>query len=159
MRKLPQYWIEKDRQDLKTAETYADLRDIAMRILKRMPRPIAEVCGPITTGGRGNIKDNMKVFDRAIRDLSYWGYIRIFNQLPFEAPMHKIMRRLAKASGKKYDKRILLDFYLPIFKSGLIEIFYFLPGWRTSFGARWEHRQAKKLGIKIVYLSSVFLPH
>jgi len=70
--------------------------------------------------------------------------------MPFEEPMQKLKTKLT--SKGEYLSNILTDFYYPIFESGLISTFYFMPGWQTSFGAKCEHKKAKELGIKIVYL-------
>ena len=147
------YWTNQDRRSLNKAKTYKDLANIALRILKRMPKPIGQVCGPISTGGYGNIKDNMAAFACAIRKLKSDSLI-IFNQLPFETPMHQMV----KESRKKYDTLLLTEFYLVIFRSRLVKTFYFLPNWKTSFGARWEHQQARRLKIKVIYLPKKFLP-
>jgi hypothetical protein len=69
--------------------------------------------------------------------------------MPFEDQMQNLKK---KFSTEKVVNDILNDFYLPIFKSGVISAFYFMPNWQTSFGAKWEHEEAKKLGIEIVYL-------
>ena len=51
-----------------------------------------------------------------------------------------------------YPEAILDDFYSPIFNSGLIKEFYFMPNWQSSKGANWEHNEANRLGIKVSYL-------
>ncbi len=57
-----------------------------------------------------------------------------------------------KVPTGEYATMLLTDFYQPLFETGLIKILYFLPDWQSSVGARWEHDQALKLGIEIVYL-------
>lgn len=42
--------------------------------------------------------------------------------------------------------------YLPIFESGHVSRLYFIHGWQSSRGANWEHQQAERLGIEVVYL-------
>ena len=113
-----------------------------------MNGPIAQVCGPISTGGNGSAEKNLDILAKAIKFLTKKG-ISVFNQLPFERTFDKIMRDY-KTSG--YDTPILEEFYGPIFESGKIKNVYFLPGWRKSVGARWEYNYAKKLGIKTIFL-------
>lgn len=142
------HWTPESLLSLDTLQTFAELREVAFMILKNMPQPITEVCGPITTGGKGSIEANLNEFGRAI------GFLvgqekNIFDQRPFETHIARI-RKNAQMEGYPYD--LLEDFYLPIFESGLISEFVFLTGWEDSTGARWEHEQAKRLGINITYL-------
>lgn len=141
------YWKDEDWIDLKGAESIKDLYKIASKILQRMPKPIIQVCGPISTGGKGSIPDNLEVFNRKIKDLQDRGLI-VFDQMPFEEPMHKM---IMVNSEREYFEDILTDFYLPLFESGNIKELHFLSGWKSSRGAMWEHEQAKRLKIKIIY--------
>lgn len=142
------YWTANDYISLAGARTYNDLCRIAVTILKRMPKPIAQVCGPISTGGAGSIEGNLKRFADEISKLKSHD-IQVFDQIPFEGPMQNIKR---KRQTTGYDMDLLRQFYLPIFESRYITRFYFLSGWETSTGARWEHRQAKRLNIDTIYL-------
>jgi len=144
---LPRYWTPFNIFDLTQAKTFEDLLSTAQSVLLRMPQPVSMVCGPITSGGRGSREENIKVFKKTIEELSNKN-ITIFSQMPFEGPMWRIQ----KTDYYKGNYHILEAFYLPIFESGLVKRFYFIPGWRLSFGAAWEHRQAKRLGIEIAYL-------
>ncbi len=135
---------------LDKASSHKDLFKIAEDILRRMPSPIGQVCGPISTGGAGSIEKNLKRFEIAIADLQNKG-LNIFDQMPFENPMHRI---ISQKSDGKYDNSILNDFYLPIFESGMVKKLYFLPDWESSTGARWEHEQAKRLGLDVEYLNN-----
>ncbi len=147
--KTKEYWKEKDWQDIEKAESISDLYVIAKRIIDRMPKPFIQVCGPIATGGLGSIEKNLNAFNDTIIKLQDQGFV-VFDQMPFEAPMQKLKEKLTKEDEYLFD--ILNDFYLPIFKSGIISQFYFMPGWESSFGANWEHKIAKELGIEIKYL-------
>ncbi|HEY4486572.1 MAG TPA: DUF4406 domain-containing protein [Candidatus Paceibacterota bacterium] len=142
------YWTDEDRRDLKVAQTYRDLSKIALQVLARMPEPRGELCGPITSGGAGSVEANLRRFDRAIQKLTEEG-TEIFSQMPFEMIIQEMRQKM---NLKEYDTYILNDFYLPIFESGFIHTLYFLPDWETSVGARWEHEQAERLGIAIIYL-------
>jgi hypothetical protein len=143
------YWEEKDWADLDQSESVKDLYVIACRILERMPKNLSQVCGPISTGGKGNVEDNLLEFNKRIIELQEKG-LNVFDQMPFEDPMHRMMLSFSK---EEYMSNILTDFYLPLFEIGRISELYFLPDWKSSHGAKWEHEQAKRLGIKINYLN------
>lgn len=142
------YWKPADTAALETANSFAELSEIALRVLKRMPKPVGQVCGPISSGGLGSIPANLKRFDETIERLIRDGN-SIFDQVPFEDCLFRLK---GKDQGLSSKNRLLTEFYLPLFESGLVDTFYFIPGWESSQGAKWEHAQAKRLGITIVYL-------
>lgn len=143
------YWHKEDWEALEKAESFADMRIIARRVLDRIPRPVAGVCGPIAeTGGLHSVEANLNVFNNTIIQLQKTG-LRIFDQMPFEDKMQKFK---AEMNRKDFLKELNDDFYLPIFQSGIVSTFYFIPGWESSNGARFEHQKALELSIKIVYL-------
>jgi hypothetical protein len=144
-KKFPFILTKKEQSMIKKAKTFTELVDVGLIILNRMNQPIVQVCGPISTGGTGSAKENLKLFSVAINFLNKNG-LNVFNQLPFERAFDRIMKGY-KIIG--YDTPILEEFYKPIFKSGKIKRIYLLPRWEKSVGARWEYNCAKKLGIKI----------
>jgi hypothetical protein len=129
-------------------ESFSSLSDKALEDLKDMGRA-AIVCGPITTGGYDSVKDNIKVFETAINLLKSRG-LKVFNQVPYEPLLWKLKDRWKKAGNTGYCTPILTDFYLPLYRSGHIYKAYFLPGWESSFGAKWERKELKALGIEII---------
>lgn len=135
---------------LEKAETFEEMEQIALEVLKSMKQPIGQVCGPITTGGHGSIEKNLEEIDNTIRKLNR-EQKNIFNQIPFEKPLQKIKEKIDLPPEEK-NLKLLNGLYLPIFKSGLVKTLYFMPNWESSHGARWEHEKAKELGIDIVYL-------
>ncbi len=143
------YWEEKDYKDLDSAKTIADLYMIALRIIDRMPKPLVQVCGPIAeTGGLGSVEANLNLFCNTVIDLQNKG-LNVFDQMFFEKLFLDFYHKLP---DKEFVKKILNDFYLPIFESGVVTKFYFIPNWESSSGANWEHEKAKELGIEINYL-------
>jgi hypothetical protein len=142
------YWTEEDLKAVKEAKDFKELYVIAEKVLKRMPSPIVQVCGPIGTGGLGSVEKNLEAFDATIRSLQDKG-LNVFDQMPFEWPMQVMKMKLDLSV---YPEAILDDFYSPIFNSGLIKEFYFMPNWQSSKGANWEHNEANRLGIKVSYL-------
>lgn len=143
------YWEEEDVEQLAHARTFDELRQIATRVLRRMPRPIGQVCRPISTGTASTIEENLERMHAAIEKLKATG-ATVFNQVPFEMPMQRIKSRYPNLGNTK----LLSEFYLPLFKARLIDTLYFLPGWESSQGATWEHEQALRLGLGIVYLNA-----
>ena len=145
-----------DLRDIEKATSYTDLLTVATRVLARMfvtnpEKHITMVCGPISTGGRGSRKENLAVFAGAIARLSRGGNY-IFSQMPFENDMERIYKSDPALQGL----RLLEEFYLPIFEMNFVKLICFLPGWENSIGAAWEHTQAKRFNIPIIYLSEYY---
>lgn len=140
------YWTPKDMEELEKVETYEKMFLIALRILERMPQPITQICGPITTGGNSSKEENVKEFNKAIFFFSERGEM-VFDQIPFQNTMERLSKEV-----NGYDERILIKFYLPLFQSGKVKTFKFLPGWQSSKGAKWEHKTIKQLKYKIIHL-------
>ncbi len=145
-----QYWEEKDLLNLEQAETVEQMFAVGFRVLKRMPQPVGQVCGPISTGGRGSILENLIAFNETIVLLQSEGK-HIFDQMPFEEPMQRVKNAFPP---NVYATTLLTDFYLPLFESGFIKKLYFLPDWQSSTGARWEYEQAQRLGLEVEFLHS-----
>lgn len=144
-----QYWTKEDWENLEKISSFLDMQVIAKKVLDRIPRPVAGVCGPIAeTGGLHSIEANLNVFNNTIIQLQKTG-LRIFDQMPFENKMQELK---AKMNREDFLRELNDDFYMPIFKSKIVSTFYFIPGWETSNGAKFEHEKAKEFGIKIVYL-------
>jgi len=143
-----QYYKEEDWLDIEKAETIKDLYLVAERVISRLPEPRVQVCGPISTGGKGSIDANLETFNEKIKELQKNG-LNVFDQMPFEEQIGKLVHSIEEKG--EYAETILLDFYLPIFEGNYINELHFLPDWSSSYGANWEHEQAKRLGIKIIY--------
>jgi hypothetical protein len=112
-----------------------------------MPQPVVLLSGPISSGGRGSLNANLKVFEDAIITFMRKGH-SVFNQLPFEPKLLELSK-----DYKEYCTPILDDIFLPILKSGLIKKMFFIPGWESSVGAKWEYNVCEKLGIERVLVS------
>ena len=149
------HYKEEHYQIIEKAQTYEELSEAAIDILKIMPKPIGIVCGPISTGGAGNIKANLELFEKTIHKLADEGK-SIFNQMPFEKGISKLRDKFGNLPEEK--NQILLDrFYHALYKSGLINKMYFMNGWESSHGAKWERKVSKELGIEIIDLPEDFL--
>lgn len=143
------YWEQHHFEKLENATTYSELFIIAHSVLKRMPAPVGQVCGPISTGGAGSVDGNLALLEKAITDLQEKN-IEIFDQIIFEKSIQRI--KGIREKRDEYDNSLLVDFYLPIFESKLVHRLFFLPDWQSSIGAAWEHEQAQRIGMKIIYL-------
>jgi hypothetical protein len=143
-----QYWIDEDYKNIEEAQSIQDIFAVAKDVLSRMPDNLAQVCGPITSGGRGLVEENLKYLDKIIDDLQAQG-IDIFDQMPFE----KTFQRIAYSkTSKEHHDDILTNFYEPIFRSKKITTLYFVPDWESSKGANWEYQKAKELGIETKFI-------
>lgn len=146
---IPRYWTAENLSQVKQARSFAELSGIAMEVISRMPQPIGQVCGPISSGGLGSIEANMQKFSETVQQLIAEGK-NVFDQIPFE---NYIFKLIDSGQGTRSQNELLKEFYLPIFESGLIKTLYFIPGWESFNGATWEHHKARELGIDIVYLT------
>ncbi len=142
------YWRPENWYALKRTNSFGGLCGIALTILQRMPQPVGEVCGPISTGGQGSLEANLQVFSDTIDQLVAQKKV-IFDQIPFEDHIFRIVNT---GWGKRQNNQLLKEFYLPIFESGFVRTLYFIPDWQSSKGATWEHTQGQRLGMEIVYL-------
>lgn len=141
-----QYWKPTDYEQIEQATNYDDLLTVALDVIKRTPKSIYQVCGPISTGGRGSVELNLEEFDEAVEYFSKQA--NVFDQMPFEDPIQEL---------KETDKRDLLEiFYRPIIGSGHIDTLLFLPDWRSSQGANKEWEMGEEYGLKRVELPEIW---
>ena len=146
-------WTEAQKAALRNAKSFSDLFHVAMSVVKRMPPGVHMISGPISTGGVGTREGNMKVFSGVIEILTIEQGLNVFSQAPFELMIKELLEEWMIANPKeKYCTPILTDFYKPLFESRLVTVMHFINGWESSHGARFEHAECVRLGIKIDYL-------
>lgn len=145
------FWRQEYDKRIEDAATFADLRKIALGAISKIPQPVGQVCGPLTTGGEGTYEKNVKIFNSTIERLIQDGE-HMFNQIPFQ----NAMARIVKTVREEGELKLLHDFYGEIFKTRLIRKFFFIYRWETSSGATWEHEYAIRLGITPIYLAPDF---
>lgn len=133
---------------LQQANFFHKMTPVALDILKNMSGDIIQLCGPISTGGYKCKETNIHVFCLVIKYLEGCGY-KMFNQIIFE----KHIQRIWDATTDGYPTDVLEKFYQVIFEAGIIKHLIFLPSWKSSFGTRWEMRQAVRLKIPTTILS------
>lgn len=136
---------------LRGAKTLYEMGVIGEIILKRMPRPVSMVCGPMTSGKR-TLKENYERFGRAITILREEGTRNVFSQLPFYHGIFRFMQS-PNYAGLAH---IINGLYLPLFEKRLIENPLFLSDWEDSIGAKLEHRYGQLLDLNIGYLPPEF---
>jgi hypothetical protein len=146
-----QNWTQSEFDELHHIGSFAESLNLAKRIIDRIGRPLVQVCGPLSSGGRGSFEANVEVLCRAIRIVAERNLV--FDQRPFQIPFLKL-REIAMSRGHDDRMDLLEAFYLPLFKSGKIVQLYFVPAWYTSIGTRWEWEQGKLLNIRRIVLEN-----
>jgi hypothetical protein len=121
------------------ADSFEALAEIAA-VKLRGQGPSGVVCGPITTGGTNNQIHNFEIFNATIRGLERVGE-NIFNQVPYEFGLRRLAHTWESQGNSGYCMPILTVFYARLFETGSITRGWFIPGWRSSFGARWEREK------------------
>jgi hypothetical protein len=147
---------KKQKQKIANAESFITLLCVAMKSIKKEKKHhpkalVVELCAPISSGGKGNVKDNIAEMRKAVKALQKLPFI-LFNQLLYEEKIGQLKKVIEDKRKCPYVFEILLEFYEPLFESGVIDILVFMPNWHSSTGANWEYVKAKKLGIKTLQL-------
>lgn len=114
----------------------SEIAEIAIERLKRLPAPVVRVCGPLTSGGLG-YDENLALFQKANEVLKEKGFT-VFDY--FEG--HHDERQIIDLDLPWEE--VMEYYHKPILESNLIETAFFLPRWRESNGASWEHDFIKK---------------
>jgi len=143
------YWSEAENIALQGITSFDQMVPVGIGILERMAQRnshIIQICGPMSTGGRGSLLANMAHFQSAVSKASQNG-LCIFDQTPFQEAMIRLGTDWE--TRREYCLDILHIFYRGIFKSGHIHELMFLPDWESSVGARWEYEEGRTLGLKI----------
>jgi len=146
-RKIPKYWTEEVRAAADKAQDFQQLAQVALELAARLGRGIIIVCGPVSTGGRGSIPENLRVLNDAVHSFIENGEL-VFDQTPFEDVIKRLRAELKDQNGL----RTLEEFYHPLISSDYVTEMRFLPDWQSSEGAKWEHRLGQSLGKQITYL-------
>jgi len=123
----------------------------ALLEISKLKPPVIQFCGPISTGGFGNVTDNLEYLYSVIQASEEKG-ISVFNQVLYERHMDQILN-----DYHGYDYPLLDFFYNPILTSKKISGLVFLPLWETSVGSQWEHNLGLSLHLPIHYLESMII--
>lgn len=143
-----------------TADSFSELAEIGIAHIGKLGDNVEIVCGPISTGGLGNSEKNFEVFIAAIRAFKALGH-NLFDQSPFEYGLGKLRQKWEEEHPEHtgYCMPILTEFYGVLFETGLIRTAWFIPGWESSFGAKWEHNEMLQREIAIRYLAPDWIEH
>lgn len=136
-------------------DSFESLAELALEELAKFPPGVEIVCGPITSGGAGSIKDNLTIFNAVIKRLLEQRR-PVFNQMPYENQLFAL-RDAWKADPDALQERgyepVLEQFYRPLFSSERFAKAWFIPKWETSSGATWERNLLRSLGVEFEDLS------
>lgn len=123
----------------------------ALLEISKMESPVIQFCGPISTGGFGDVTENLEYLYSVIQASKERG-MSVFNQVSYEKRLDKILK-----DHNEYDYPLLDFFYNPILKSGKISGLVFLPLWETSVGSQWEHDLGQSLHLPICHLENMLI--
>lgn len=141
--------LEDELAFIKTMPPYTQMAHVAMASLLRLPEDVLrlEICGPISSGGKGSIEANLSEFHDVITAFDDLGYA-VFDQMPYEHIIQEMKAKDTETIGIDNAKiKLLEEFYRPIFASKAINTFVFMPDWHSSHGARWENERGKEYSI------------
>lgn len=141
--------LENPNNKYKTA--LSALAEEAISEISKLKYPVIQFCGPISTGGFGNVNENLEYLRSVIEASSERG-MSVFNQISYEKRLDRIL-----SDHHEYDYPLLDFFYSPILNSRKISGLVFLPLWRTSTGSQWEHDIAQSLHLPIHYFESMLV--
>lgn len=114
--------------------------------MKKDGRSIVQICGPMTTGGLGNMEDNVLRLKRAIVVAEERG-ILVFNQTHLQEAISRIAEETKLPVGSSgYYSEIIQPFYGVVFGSGVREG-WFLPGWEDSNGCVLERQMLRNFDL------------
>jgi hypothetical protein len=153
---MPDHWSDEHRQRLGAVMSLEEAGLMATEMLAELRasgKEIVQICGPMTTGGLGNLEANMARFAEAIETARQNGLL-VFNQIPFQ---EVIIRVTNHHNGGSYEMDILEVFYRTIFESGHVSRALFLPDWESSRGATWERDVVTRCGISVEEYPSEWL--
>ncbi|QSH39299.1 hypothetical protein JXR01_03275 [Candidatus Kaiserbacteria bacterium] len=146
-------------EECSKTDSFGELVVIAIAELEKFENGAEVVCGPISTGGKGSLEANFKVFSETITKLQKDG-CPIFSQVPYEERIFFFRNRWLESDPTnkgKYYMPILEEFYHPLLQTGLIKKGWFIPGWDSSFGARWEREQLTEGNAEIEDLTEAWV--
>lgn len=142
------HWTSAHQAAAAAATSLDDLVVVARDILavQAAEQELAIVLGPMTTGGLGSAERNFRAFRAAVAALRATGH-NIFDIADFHDYIQPLSTHNPDAGT--YDTAILETFCDGVYGSGHIAAAYFLPGWESSVGARWERDRMPTYGIAV----------
>ncbi len=119
--------------------------DIFRGLRERGAARLGQVCGIISSEGKGRIETNMRTLDEHTRKLRPWVDFPIYSATDvFHSELELRLRHFPE------DK--WLAFWRRIIQCGYVTDVFMTPRWEMSRGATDEFRAARLAGLKIHYL-------
>lgn len=122
-------------------KTFKELGELGVQKILQFGYGAEIVCGPVSTGGKGSVHENIPIFNRSIATLKDEYGRPIFSQIFLEEHIRYLYddwKKDPKNTG--YCMPILEEVYYPIFKTRRLRGAFFIPGWQGSFGTSWEYK-------------------
>lgn len=159
-----------DARVLMQATSISEVLSVAQEVIGRMPTPIRWIGGPLTSGTNPH-EVNRANIHRAILWSKEQG-ISTFNYLIFQKhvlhiarrdfwkrlPLRERVKRRIKHRGRRFlsteeeygcQRRLLEEFYTPLFKQAMIGELWLLSGWYASLNAWHLRRFCLEHGIRV----------
>lgn len=136
------------------ADSLPALAMIALDELTKVGDNCALVCGPVSSGGMGNVDDNLGVFNATIASLRRTDPM-VFDTLPFEAGIIGLRNAFEDNpanAGKSFLMPLMSEFYQPLCSHPSLTHAYFIPGWEASFGSTLQRGMLIALKRRIIDL-------
>ena len=136
------------------ASSLSALAMIALEELTKVGDNCALVCGPVSSGGMGNVADNLAVFNATIASLRR-ADPQVFDTLPFEAGIIGLRNDFEADpanAGRSFLMPLMSEFYQPLCAHPALTHAYFIPGWEASFGSTLQRGMLIALKRRIVDL-------
>jgi hypothetical protein len=141
-----QFWTPSDYRDIERADCFEAIGEKAVEVLRRMPQPVSQLCGPISTGGLNCVHRNLVLFKRCVEELRIQG-LNPFDQIPLQIGFMRLAKLWHMENGEGYCLPILHVVYRRIFESLRVARTFFLPYWWKSYGTTWEGQTVTRLSI------------
>lgn len=109
----------------------SELAGAAIERLKKRPRPVVRICGPLTSGGN-SYEENLALFKNAEKILIEKGFT-VFDYFTNNHDEEEIVEL-----GLDW-KTVMELYHKPILAADILDTAFFLLDWQNSNGSRWEH--------------------
>ncbi|HAS80704.1 MAG: hypothetical protein UR25_C0003G0094 [Candidatus Nomurabacteria bacterium GW2011_GWE1_32_28] len=141
------YWTKDYLREIKNVKSFEETADIAISVIKTIPKPVFGLTAPFTTGGHG-LANNIKIIEKSIYKLEEFGF-NIFNFIPLSIGLTPLIEDWNK-NNNDYCMSVIDVTYRQIFESKLLEIIFSIPRNKPSIGAGRESEILLELNIPVL---------
>ncbi len=150
------YINHKDIEDIFNASNFSQPREVALRILERMPANVVGICDPISnhpTEAGFPTEKKETLFAKTTRLLIENGYV-VFDDRPFFKKINELKDIwFAENKNEEICKAIVKEFFEPLLETKKIKKLILLPNsenlyipyWEASYGASVHDIKVEKL--------------